>query len=111
MQKGYDSTWSEVDQLLNNQTCRISDGSKLRTSRVLSKKMNRFFSSIQTEFGSTAVVIINNIMQGWHSQKDDQVFLKNADILNEVFTKYDVNKIKQLFEVLFHNIHACFEKL
>ena len=53
---GYDSTWSEVEQILDK-------GVNLPLDRVPDKSKVESFKSVRKRFGLVAVVIIHNMMQ------------------------------------------------
>jgi hypothetical protein len=96
---GYDSTWSEVEQILDDFHPR---------GRLQRFEHFEFFLKIQKNFGVMGVILINNLMKD--SKLPEKLIFEGQEIKNCLESKEE-ERIRYALYILLNNILICFRTL
>ena len=97
IQLGYDSTWSEVEQILDNQNPELEDLSKVN-----------LYKKIKNNFGVIGVLIIHNMM---NDPKIEEKLIVEGKEMRSSLNSFTEESIRYAFYLLLHNIIISFRVL
>lgn len=98
MQYGYDSTWSEVEHILDDfRRCRNWPIKKEQEKLIC-------YNKIQEGFGVIGVVVVHNMLQ---DTKIDEKMVHDGKEMKKCLLAYDQDKVRQSLYILLSNVLIC----
>lgn len=103
---GYDSTWSEIEQILDGHNKLIPDPKKTSERPTMTQSLKhmqtlQFYRKVQKSYGIIGLLIIYNMM---HDQDITKVMLSQGDDLKFSLLSQEEERIKFAFYLMMDNI-------